>query len=165
MSAKATTVYRCPNKCGDPRYPQPKWTTQAGYDTHMAKCPKSPEAAARKLAESQAAEAKAEADQLAAIARAKYAIGDTIHFVGYRVVKPTHELRGGRMVRVRYEEVRAYYAATDKVSAIGLIGGALAYNHSVFPSDIHPTLEDAQKAAADRQRGHDEAMKFARECR
>lgn len=165
MRAKAATAYRCPNKCGDSRYPQPKWTTQAGYDAHMTKCPKSPEAVAQKLAESQAAAAKAEADQLAAIARAKYAIGDTIHFVGYRVVKPTHELRGGRMVRVRYEEVRAYYAATDKVSAIGLIGGALAYNHSVFPSDIHPTLEDAQKAAADRQRGHDEAMKFARECR
>ena len=42
MSAKATTVYRCPNKCGDSRYPQPKWTTKAGYDAHMAKCPKSP---------------------------------------------------------------------------------------------------------------------------
>ena len=80
-------------------------------------------------------------------------------------MKPTHEAMGGRMVRVRYEEVRAYYATTDKVNAIGLNGGALAYNHSVFQSDIHPTLEEAQKAAADRQRGHDEALKFARECR
>lgn len=165
MTKETPTTYRCPNKCGDSRYPQPKWTTQAGYDAHMAKCPKSPEAVARKLAESQAAAAKAEADSLAAIARAKYAIGDTIHFVGYRVVKPIHELRGGRMVKMRYEEVRAYYASTDKVSAIGLSQGALAYNHSVFPSDVHPTLEDAQKAAADRQRGHDEALKFARECR
>ena len=165
MSAKAATAYRCPNKCGDSRYPQPKWTTQAGYDAHMAKCPKSPEAVARKLAESQAAAAKAEADQLAAIARAKYAIGDTIHFVSYRVVKPTHELRGGRMVKMRYEEVRAYYAATHEVIAIGLRHGALAYNYIVSPSDIHPTLEEAQKAAADRQRGHDEALKFARECR
>lgn len=165
MSKPKPTTYRCPNKCGDSRYPQPKWTTQAGYDAHMTKCPKSPEAVARKLAESQAAAAKAEAAQLAVISRARYAIGDTIHFVGYRVVKPTHELRGGRMVRVRYEEVRAYYATTDKVNAIGLNGGALAYNHSVFQSDIHPTLEEAQKAAADRQRGHDEALKFARECR
>ncbi len=161
MSAKSATAYRCPNKCGDSRYPQPKWTTQAGYDAHMAKCPKSPEAAARKLAESQAAEAKAEADQLAAVARAKHKIGDTIHFVGYRVVKPTHELMGGRMVRVRYEEVRAYYAATDKVSEVGLSGGALAYNYSVLPSDIHPSLEDAQKAAADRQHWHDEANREA----
>ena len=69
------------------------------------------------------------------------------------------------MVRVRYEEVRAYYATTDKVNAIGLNGGALAYNHSVFQSDIHSTLEDAQRAAAARQRGHDEALTFARECR
>ena len=38
MSAKAATAYRCPNKCGDSRYPQPKWTTKAGYDSHMAKC-------------------------------------------------------------------------------------------------------------------------------
>jgi len=127
----------------------------------MTKCPKSPEAVARKLAESQAAAAKAEADQLAAIATAKHKIGDTIHFVGYQVVKPTHELMGGRMVRVRYEEVRTYYAATDKVSAVGLAGGALTYNYSIFPSDIHPTLEDAQKAAADRHRGHDEASREA----
>jgi len=160
-----TTIYRCPNKCGDSRYPQPKWTTQAGYDAHMTKCPKSPEAEARKLAASKAAAAKAEADQLVALSWAKHKIGDEIHFVGYRVVKPTHELMGGRMVRVRYEEVRAYYAATDKVSVVGLSGGALAYNYSIFPSDIHPTLEDAEKAAADRQRGHDEALKFAQECR
>lgn len=165
MTTKTATAYRCLNKCGDSRYPQPKWTTKAGYDAHMAKCPKSPEAVARKLEEAQAAEAKAEAEQLAAIAKAKHKIGDTIHFVGYRVVKPTHELMGGRMVRVRYEEVRAYYAATHEVIAVGLSGGALAYNYSIFPSDIHPTLEDAQKAAADRQRGHDEALKFAWECR
>jgi len=164
MTTKPTT-YRCPNKCGDSRYPQPKWTTQAGYDAHMLKCPKSTEAVARKLAESSAAAARSEADKAVAISWAKHKIGDTIHFVGFRVVKPTHEKRGGRMVKVRYEEVRAYYAATDKVSAIGLSEGALAYNHSVFPSDIHPTLEDAQKAAADRQHGHDEALKFARECR
>jgi len=165
MSTPKPTIYRCPNKCGDARYPQPKWTTQAGYDAHMVKCPKSPEATAKKLAELQAIAAKAEADQLAAIAKAKHKIGDTIHFVSYRVVKHTHELRGGRMVKMRYEEVRAYYAATQEVIAIGLRHGALAYNYIVSPSDIHPTIEDAQKAAADRQRGHDEARQVARECR
>lgn len=160
MSTAKQTIYRCPNKCGDARYPQPKWTTQAGYDAHAAKCPKSPEAVAKKLAELQAIAAKAEADQLAAIARAKHKVGDTIHFVGYRVVSPAHEPMGGRMVQVRY------YAETDTVrSAFGLSGGDFAYNHSIIPSDIYPTLEDAQKAAADRQRGHDEALKFARECR
>jgi len=159
------TIYRCPNKCGDARYPQPKWTTQAGYDAHAAKCPKSPEAVAKKLAESEAAAAKAEADQLAAIAKAKHKIGDTIHYVSYRVVKPTHEERFGRMARVRYEEVRAYYAATYTVRTIGVSWGAPVYNNSIMPSDIYPTLEAAQKAAADKQAGHDEALKFAQECR
>jgi hypothetical protein len=158
------TIYRCPNKCGDSRHPQPKWTTQAGYDAHAAKCPKSPEAVAKKLAELKAIAAKAEADQLAAIARAKHKVGDTIHFVGYRVVKPTHEERRGRLVRVRYEELRAYYAATDKITSIGF-NGATFYNGGVYQCDIHPTPEKAQKAAADKQAGHDEALKFARECR
>jgi len=163
MNPKPTT-YRCPNKCGDSRYPQPKWTTKAGYDAHMAKCPKSPEAVARKLAESQAAAAKADADSLAAISRAKYAIGDTIHFVGYRVVKPTHVEKRGRLVRVRYEEVRRYYAATDRIASI-VFNGATFYNSGVYECDIHPTLEAAEKAAADKQAGHDEALKFAQECR
>jgi hypothetical protein len=164
MSTPKPTIYRCPNKCGDSRYPQPKWTTQAGYDAHMAKCPKSPEAVAKKLAESEAAAAKAEADQLAVIAKAKHKIGDLIHYVGYRVVKPTHEEKRGRLVRVRYDEVRSYYAATDKIASIGF-NGATFYNGSVYECDIHPTLEAAQKAAADKQSGHDEALSFARECR
>ena len=131
----------------------------------MAKCPKSPEAVARKLAEFEADDARKKADELAIIARAKYAIGDTIHFVGYRVVKGTHEEQFGRMARVRYEEVRAYYAATYTVRTIRVSWGSAVYNNDIMPSDIYPTLEDAQKAAADRQRGHDEALKFARECR
>lgn len=35
--------YRCPHKCGDPNYPQPKWKTLAGYDGHLAKCKAKPE--------------------------------------------------------------------------------------------------------------------------
>lgn len=98
--------------------------------------------------------------ELEAIAKAGYAFGDTIHFVGYEVVSPAHTLMGTHKVRVRY------YAATDKVrSALVLSRGALAYNHSILSSNVYPTLEDAQKAAADRQHGHDEALKFARECR
>lgn len=163
MKAKPT-IYRCPNKCGDSRYPQPKWTTQAGYDAHIAKCPKSPEAVAKKLADLQAIAAKSEVDQLAAIARAKHKIGDLIHYVGYRVVTPTHVEKHGRLVRVRYEEVRRYYAATDRIVLIGF-NGATFYNGGVYECDIHPTLEAAQKAAADKQYGHDEALKFAQECR
>ena len=34
-----------------------------------------------------------------------------------------------------------------------------------FGEDLSFTVEDAQKAVADRQRGHDEALKFAQECR
>lgn len=34
--------YRCPNKCGNPDYPQPKWKTQKGFDKHMAECSPEP---------------------------------------------------------------------------------------------------------------------------
>lgn len=35
--------FRCPNKCGNPDYPQPKWKTEEGFAGHMAKCKAKPE--------------------------------------------------------------------------------------------------------------------------
>ena len=52
-------------------------------------------------------------------------------------------------------------AATYTVRTIRVSWGSAVYNNDIMPSDIYPTLEDAQKAAADRQRGHDEANREA----
>lgn len=30
--------YRCPNKCSNPDYPQRKWKTEKGFNTHMETC-------------------------------------------------------------------------------------------------------------------------------
>lgn len=30
--------FRCPNRCGHPDYPQPKWKTEAGFNRHLEKC-------------------------------------------------------------------------------------------------------------------------------
>jgi predicted RNA-binding Zn-ribbon protein involved in translation (DUF1610 family) len=35
--------YRCPWRCGDPNYPQPSWSTEAGFLGHLAKCKGKPE--------------------------------------------------------------------------------------------------------------------------
>ena len=35
--------FRCPNRCGNPDYPQPKWKTEEGFAGHMAKCKAKPE--------------------------------------------------------------------------------------------------------------------------
>jgi hypothetical protein len=34
----ARGFYRCPFKCGDPQYPQPKWKTLKGYEKHIVSC-------------------------------------------------------------------------------------------------------------------------------
>lgn len=40
----------------------------------------------------------------------KYDTGDKVFISTYEVTKPTHQQRGGRLVRVRYEEERRYLA-------------------------------------------------------
>lgn len=34
--------YRCPNACGHPDFPKPKWKTEIGFAKHLAKCPNRP---------------------------------------------------------------------------------------------------------------------------
>lgn len=95
-----------------------KLTTQKGYDRHVAR-------------HSESVSKKVEKDRLLEIERREredlfrkkvnllkekglfnpiYKQGDKVILSTYRVTKPTHEKRWNRMVRVRYEEERYYYA-------------------------------------------------------
>lgn len=99
-----------------------KLTTLKGYERHVAR---HSESVSKKAA------AKAEKERLLAIERQeredqfrkkvellkerglfnpKYKAGDKVILSTYRVTKPTREKRWNRMVRVRYEEERYYYA-------------------------------------------------------
>jgi len=91
-----------------------KLITLNGYERHMKR--------------HEEGDAKAEKERLLAIERQnqfrkmvellkesglfnpKYKAGDKVILSTYRVTKPTHEKRWNRMVRVRYEEERYYYA-------------------------------------------------------
>lgn len=48
----------------------------------------------------------------------KYKPEDKVILSTYRVTKPTHEQRGNRIVHVRYEEERYYYADTFTVTGV-----------------------------------------------
>lgn len=47
-----------------------------------------------------------------------YKKGDKVFFVAHTVTHPTHQWRGDRQVRIRYDEKRQYYAACEEVEAI-----------------------------------------------
>lgn len=158
-------AYRCPYKCGDARFPAPKWKTEAGALAHIAKCPKRPEAVAERQQAEDARRATEDAAKDAALKRARHKIGDTIHYVRCIVLTPTHVQRGSKMVRVRYDEERSYRAQTEQVRSIGFHGGALAYNVDIVESDIFATPEAAAEEARKRQSGYAEAVTFAQACR
>lgn len=158
-------VYRCPFKCGDPRYPAPKWKTEAGARKHLAQCPKRPEAMEAQRKADEARQAAFEQTKATALASARHKIGDTIHFVSIHVRKPTHENQRGRMVRVRYEEVRHYGARTEVIASVGFDGGCVVYNHRITEADIFPTVTEAEEQARTRQVGYDERCRLAAECR
>jgi len=115
-------VYRCPYCKGDSRYPTPTWKTLKGFESHMKGCggkPSAVEAKNQRNAEKEAQDAiRAEKQkELDAIAKdtSPIKIGDKVHLCDYYVSKPTHEQRGNRMMKVRYEEGRVYYRRTCEV--------------------------------------------------
>ncbi len=102
-----------------------------------------------------------EADALAAVTQK---IGDTIYYVREIVVKDTHERRGRRLVRVRYEQVKRFEAREAVISSIDF-DGAICFNHFIRQRDLCDSLEEAKAKAAERQRSWDEHCAKAAECR
>ncbi len=161
-------VYRCPYCKGDPRYPAPTWKTLKGFESHMKGCggkPSAVEAKNQRNAEKESQDAiKAEKQkELDAIAKdtSPIKIGDKVHLCDYYVSKPTHEQRGNRMVKVRYEEGRVYYGRTCEVIDIKADekGGIMlcANNKWYWLSHCLESLEVAKSMADDKQKGYDSA--------
>ena len=87
-----------------------------------------------------------------------------MHYVSYRVTGPTHEQRGGRLVQVRYEELRRYYANSGKIQDID--AGWYTINGQLIPThDIYTTAQAAESAANAAQISYGTAVKFAQYCR
>ena len=158
-------VYRCPFKCGDKRYPAPKWKTERGFRKHMTECWMRPSEVARREEIAARHNRQLSMKRDAAIAACPVAIGDTIDFVREIIDKPIYEQRGSRMVKVRYEEVKRFVADRTTVREIGYDGFQCVINKHIALSDIEPTREAAERRAADSQRGWNEHVALSERLR
>lgn len=139
-----------------------QWKTQRGLDNH--KCYKDDQKRALQQKEKYAAEQKELLEK--AIRNAEHEIGETIHFWGYTVTKPTHVYRGTRLVHVRYEEERSYWNDSGTITEITIKGykiGVRAYDISKL--NLCETKEIAIKIAAEKGAKYKESCDFSSRCR
>ena len=112
-----------------------------------------------------------------------YKIDDRVILSTYHVTKQTHEQRWNRLVRVRYEEERHYYA--DTFTVMWVIEPNREYmvnmclkNNEQYPvmyradrgiifkeSEVFRTIEEAKEDAKQKGEKYKEACEFASMCR
>lgn len=149
--------YLCPFRCGRQDYPARKWKTENGFRMHMTECPRRPSLIQKQNAEREERKSK----DLSLVTRK---IGDRIFFVREIVVKPTHEQRFNRMVRVRYEPVKRFEAGEAIIETINW-DGSVYFNAGIRPADLCATAQDAHNEAIHRQESWDEHVRFSASCR
>lgn len=182
-------VYRCPNDCGSKGYPKPKWKTKTGFEKHLVTCDAAIERSKiREQKKKEADELKKQVNDFNKKAMkwyikhhdTKYHVGDLIYYVHKQVTKPTHEQRGNRMVKVRYEEERRYSCAAFKIAIVtAKYSGKDVYeddneNIYIVYSNTHTTLfereiftdkTECETRAQDSQKSYDDGVKFSQYCR
>ena len=158
-------VYRCPYNCSDPRYPEKKWKTERGFRNHMKSCPKCPSAVDKRQKIETARLEVFEAKKELALLQESVNIGDTIWFVYDRIVKPTHEWRGNREVRVRYEAVHSYSPRREGVKTIDYDNNGIVFNGYIRKSWLAASENVANGRAECLTRQHAESLEFASRCR
>lgn len=164
--------YRCPYSCHRADYPQPKWKTENGFRKHMESCSGKP--SAKKKAEearnARLSEYIEKGNLMISKFLSEYPIGSEIFISAYYVTKPTHVQRGNRMVKVRYEEERKYFARKVTVQTVHPNRATFAdfnINNSYWKSDIEifSSMKEAESHASKRQKSYDESCHFASMCR
>lgn len=170
-------IYKCPFKCSaHSSYPERTWKTEKGFRKHMNECPKRPSFEKDKQNKEAAERAAFEPIKAEILASIDFKVGDKIAVVKEWIVKPTHEQRFGRMVRVRYEAVKRFEGIEIEVKKIAVSPTVLTdiefikrnnlyINDEFRLSDISSSLEVAKLKAIECQRSYDEACKFASDCR
>ncbi len=119
-------IYRCPFGCHkDNRFPEPTWKTKKGFLKHLEKCYMRPSAVeerliGNKLKETEQNKRNRILDSLKEgfLNNFEYKIGDEISYIKKVVVKDTHEWRGSRMVKMRYEPILRFEAIKTTISSI-----------------------------------------------
>jgi hypothetical protein len=158
--------YRCPFHCGRSGYPAPKWKTMKGFLKHLNECPNS--GAGRKKQEEvnkilMVAEEKRKEEALSAC---PHKIGDIIYFVHEVITKPEYVRRGDRMVRMRYEPEKAFYAERIVIESIDWDGSCgIIFNRSFHPRVLCASWEEAQKQAVEAAISYKEYLDDCARCR
>lgn len=131
--------YKCPFGCHtNSSYPQPKWKTEKGFRKHLECCFMKPSEVEKRDIEKK----KKDNEQLERnniletlipefLEKIEYKIGDEISYVQKVIVKDTHEWKGDRHIRVRYEPILRYDAINTTIRSIHF-----------RESDIIPTIEN-----------------------
>lgn len=123
VTPTATGIYRCPYNCGQKGYPAKKWKTEKGFIKHTTECHKRPSAVNKKQeAELQRIDLVNDwkntleylKEELLYSLNIK--VGQEVYWVRRIVVQDTHEWRGNRSVKVRYEPVLSFVPEITTIS-------------------------------------------------
>lgn len=165
-------VYKCPFKCGNPSYSEPTWKTEKGFRQHMTKCHKRPSFLKDQQEKEAAEQAAFEPIRAEILASIDIKVGDKLAVVKEWVLKPTHELRFNRMVRVRYDAVKRFEGIEIVVNKIDVrpstlpnkewIKNQCLYINDEFRlMDICSSLEKAKERATEFQKSYDAVCELA----
>lgn len=168
-------VYKCPFNCGRSDYAQPSWKTEAGFRKHMQQCPSKPSEVKRRQENKEIEHSAFETIKAEILGSLDIKVGDKVAVVKEWILKPTHELRFNRMVRVRYDAVKRFEGLEIVINKIDLqhssyldkeyLKGNIIINDEFRLSAICPSIEAAKKRAEENQRSYDAACEFASQCR
>lgn len=172
MKTKSTTIYICEHCKNAPQTGKfrrkYKWKTERGFNNHS--CYKDI------LIKQEKEKVRNEEQQkinktiykkalLKFIEESPYKIGDVIHFVGYTVTRPTHEMRGSRMVKVRYEEGRSYWNSSGIITEVRVNEYIVDNRISVLSNNVCENKDEAYNEARRRDASYKEHCEFSSRCR
>lgn len=176
-------IYRCPFGCGRKDYPAPKWKTKNGIIKHLNNCSMKPSIVKAKndkiieleLLDKQYSEIINSIKE-EVISNLPYKIGDEIFYVKKIVVKDTHEWRGNRSVKVRYEQELKYVSIKDTIREINFykplfkptIENAkdlIYFNNGIGINSLYNNYQEAIDASNKKTKANEDARNFASLCR
>jgi hypothetical protein len=160
--------YKCPFRCGDKRFPQPKWKTEGGFRKHMLICINRPSAIAQQKAREQKRQEEENRISMDRLAECPFKVGDTVFAVIEIITGPTHDSRGRR---IRYEPEKYFDAREETIKSIewagniGDYGGSYFYNGLFWHNAICASMAEAKSKAEQKTKGWNEHVRFSEDCR
>lgn len=169
--------YKCPYKCGRADYPQPKWKTESGFRRHMETCTGKPSAVKARTEKAEDVRKKYDEIKAQVLGSLEYKVGDVVCYVKETIVKGTHEWRGERRVRVRYEAVKKFEARQAEITSIDFADypmvptveyartNLLRFNKHISLLDLATSLDAAKIIAEAKQKAYDDHVEFSKSVR